>query len=479
MNKILAFLAIFSLCFLASSCKSSVKVPEKPDYQMSYTVDDVSFDMQKVSPGFFGMGITSDNRRKVDGGFIHEVALDGFVITKEPVTNGLWNAVMGTAKGNPEAPVSMVSWNDIQKFIGKLNKATGKIFMLPTEAQWEYAVRQPEIKDSFNGHSEWCEDGFAEAEDIVSQKDSGIADINPAPAENKNQKVVRTTAERIPLEIHTRRANLSFRLVQPTGEALSEDVISLLNGNSVDREPVDAGKGGIEKITVNGAEFSMTKVKGGTFKMGFVTQDMPSLTFKVPDDEATVHDVTLSDFEIGTTEVTVEQWYAVMGSVPYLNDVEKGQMPVINVSWYDCQEFILRLNALTGRKFRLPTEAEWEYAAKGGSNSRHYFFAGSDNAYMSMWFVTNAKMKVQEVAGKVANELGLYDMSGNAWEWCYDRGGDYSSEAQTDPCGPARGTNRIMRGGSCASKWDACRLTNRSYMLPVYVKGTFGFRLAI
>ena len=223
----------------------------------------------------------------------------------------------------------------------------------------------------------------------------------------------------------------------------------------------------------------MVKVSGGTFMMGFSESDMPFAKFSAPENEKNAHEVTLDDFEIGKTEVTAALWKAVMGSLPYLNDPEDLQKPVGNVSWFDCKQFILRLNSLTGRKFCLPTEAEWEYAARGGKLSKHSGFSGSNDAGIAMWFVDNAKMEKHDVATKKPNELGIYDMSGNVWEWCNDYGENYVNDAQTNPVGPEEGSMRVIRGGSCASKWDACRISNRSFIPPENVKSTFGFRLAI
>ena len=207
--------------------------------------------------------------------------------------------------------------------------------------------------------------------------------------------------------------------------------------------------------------------------------DTPYLNFTVPDNEVNVHQVTVDDFEIGETEVTVGLWHKVMGSVPYLNDISEPDKPVGNVSWYDCQVFLRKLNELTGRTFRLPTEAEWEYAARGGRMSRHFGFSGSNDMKSVMWFLDNADSKPHAVKTKKPNELGLYDMSGNVWEWCYDRAEEYTKEARVNPCGAQTGGTRILRGGSCASRWDACRISNRSYMPGKNFKGTFGLRLAL
>lgn len=466
------FLAAATACILVSCGGSSSSSSQAPDYEMNYTVSEVTFDMVKVPSGYFTMGLSSDNRQKVSGSTIHPVALDGFVITATPVSQALWTAVMGSNPSsvqNPSLPVDMVSWGEVHKFISKLNKATGKTFSLPTEAQWEYAAGL-QGKD-FVSVAEWMEDTFSELPDSF--------EVNPATPKPADHKVVRTVKDRLEIDSHTKKAGVGFRLVQPTGEALSESLLKVLDGASFDRETVDASDGGSETFTVGDVSFKMVKVRGGEFTMGYSDKDYSFGRFAIPENEKNFHQVTLSDYAIGETEVTVGLWNAVMGYVPYLNDINEPLKPVGNISWFDCQKFILKLNALTGRTFRLPTEAEWEYAARGGSKSRGYGFSGTNDMNSSMWYVDNADMKSKNVKTRKANELGLYDMSGNVWEWCFDRAADYQKTPQTDPCGPSEGTSRILRGGSCASRWDACRITNRSYMLAKNIKGTFGFRLAL
>ena len=466
------FLAAATACVLVSCGGSSSSSSQAPDYEMNYTVSEVTFDMVKVPSGYFTMGLSQDNRQKVSGSTIHPVALDGFVITATPVSQALWTAVMGSNPSsvqNPSLPVDMVSWGEVHKFISKLNKATGKTFSLPTEAQWEYAAGL-QGKD-FVSVAEWMEDTFSELPDSFV--------VNPATPKPADRKVVRTVKDRLEIDSHTKKAGVGFRLVQPTGEALSESLLKVLDGASFDRETVDASDGGSETFTVGDVSFKMVKVRGEEFTMGYSDKDYSFGRFAIPENEKNFHQVTLSDYAIGETEVTVGLWNAVMGYVPYLNDINEPLKPVGNISWFDCQKFILKLNALTGRTFRLPTEAEWEYAARGGSKSRGYGFSGTNDMNSSMWYVDNADMKSKNVKTRKANELGLYDMSGNVWEWCFDRAADYQKTPQTDPCGPSEGTSRILRGGSCASRWDACRITNRSYMLAKNIKGTFGFRLAI
>lgn len=196
--------------------------------------------------------------------------------------------------------------------------------------------------------------------------------------------------------------------------------------------------------TVNDVSFTMVKVAGGTFTMG-----SPDSDSEASKDEKPAHPVTLSSFSIGETEVTQALWQAVMGRNPskFTGNL---QYPVENVSWYDCQEFIRKLNSITGITFRLPTEAEWEYAARGGSQSRGYKYSGSNTLDDVAWYKDNSSSTPQPVKAKWRNELGLYDMSGNVWEWCADWEGYtyYASSPQSNPKGPSSGDYRVCRGGS-------------------------------
>ncbi len=233
--------------------------------------------------------------------------------------------------------------------------------------------------------------------------------------------------------------------------------------------------------TVNGVSFYMIAVKGGTFTMG-ATSEQGS---EAVDDEKPAHHVTLSDYYIGETEVTQELWQAVMGSNPsYFNGAKR---PVESVSWNDCQEFVKRLNKFTGKTFRLPTEAEWEYAARGGSQSRGYKSAGSNTIGDVTWYTVNCYDKGEShpdngthpVKQKQANELGIYDMSGNVWEWCQDWYGSYSSSSQTNPVGPSSGSYRVVRGGSWVSYAWNCRVSDRNDNAPSYSYFYLGLRLAL
>ncbi len=231
-------------------------------------------------------------------------------------------------------------------------------------------------------------------------------------------------------------------------------------------------------FTANGVSFTMVHVQGGTFTMGATSEQGRS-------DEKPTHSVTLSNYYMGETEVTQALWQAVMGSLPSgisssSYDLKGSQRPVCYVSWKDCQTFISKLNSLTGQQFHLPTEAQWEYAARGGSKSRGYTYSGSNDVGSVAWYYENTNDRgSHNVKTKSPNELGLYDMTGNVWEWCSDGYGSYSSGSQTNPTGASSGSFRVYRGGS----WDFdawnCRVSNRSYYSPLLRYYNLGLRLAL
>ena len=235
-------------------------------------------------------------------------------------------------------------------------------------------------------------------------------------------------------------------------------------------------------VTGNGktVTFNMKLVEAGTFQMGSDAADDN-------DWDKPVHSVTLTkDYYMGETEVTQALWYAVMGQNPTSDGSQwestyglGDSNPAYYVSWNDCQTFISKLNALTGVTFRLPTEAEWEFAAKGGNKSQGYTYAGSNKLGDVAWYSGNSSSKTHEVATKAPNELGLYDMSGNVWEWCQDLYGSYSSSAQTDPTGPTSGSLRVLRGGSWDSDAANCRVADRGWTYATYRSGNLGFRLGL
>ena len=273
--------------------------------------------------------------------------------------------------------------------------------------------------------------------------------------------------------------NLENAEVSGDGMVSINDVTSLidylLSGNWEPYAPQT------ETFTVNGVSFTMVIVEGGTFMMGATSEQGSDGNGR----ERPVHQVTLSSFYIAQTEVTQALWHAVMNDNP--SYFGSPQQPVESVSWEDCQIFIATLNSLTGMAFRLPTEAEWEFAARGGNESMGYKYAGGNDPTSVAWYSYNESWELRgtghhgphNVATRTPNELMLYDMSGNVHEWCQDWYGDYSSNALTDPTGPANGTARVYRGGSWYFDEWFCRVSFRNSFSPTYRSYGIGLRLAL
>ena len=248
--------------------------------------------------------------------------------------------------------------------------------------------------------------------------------------------------------------------------------------------PSDEQRPETETFTVGGVTFTMVTVEGGTFTMQ--TTDSYQYHDYLSYFDRQSHQVTLSSYCIGQTEVTQELWEAVMGSnLSYYNDDWK--QPMENVSWNKCQEFILKLNAITGRRFRMPTEAEWEFAARGGNLGRGYAHSGGNDVNAVAWYWDNIPSQYQDsyicgpqrVAAKFPNELGLYDMNGNVAEMCQDYMGNTGAEAQTDPHGPASGNYRVTRGGAWDSRIEDCLVSSVSICWQQWGNSSIGLRLAL
>ena len=484
------------------------------DQNLSITVNGITFTMVKVQGGTFTMGATSEQGSDAydDENPAHRVTLSDYYIGQTEVTQALWQAVMGSNPSNWEGsnqPVEQVSYDDCLRFISHLNQLTGRHFRLPTEAEWEYAARGGNKSRGYkyagsnnlgnvawydgnsSGHPypvaqkhanelglydmtgnvwEWCHDWYGSY--------SSTSQTNPQGPSEASDRVLRggswrsnawgsrvslrgdDTPDRSDGTIGLRLA-LSSATFSPSTSSRPSSPSEITSDNS---QPS-------ERFAVNGITFTMVKVQGGTFTMG-ATSEQGSDAY---DDEKPAHRVTLSDYYIGQTEVTQALWQAVMGSNP--SNWEGTNLPVEQVSYDDCLEFISRLNQLTGRQFRLPTEAEWEYAARGGDKSRGYKYVGSNNLGDVAWYTDNSGDQTHPVAQKQANELGLYDMAGNVWEWCHDWYGSYSSTSQTNPQGPSEASDRVFRGGGCNSGTGGCRVSFRDHT-PHY-RLSIGLRLAL
>lgn len=212
-------------------------------------------------------------------------------------------------------------------------------------------------------------------------------------------------------------------------------------------------------LRVNNIEYPMVFVEGGDFYMG--ATDEQGEDGRLDPNERPVHQVTLTNYRIGKFEVTQELWESVMGTNP--SRFKHPKNPVDQVSRNDCLRFIRRLNDITGRQFRLPTEAEWEYAARGGNNSKNYKHSGSNNLEDVAWYNKNSNSQTHQVGMKSSNELGIYDMNGNVSEWCSDFYGTYDSRSQTNPIGPSSGSSYVYRGGSYCDYELGCRVSGRCY----------------
>lgn len=226
-------------------------------------------------------------------------------------------------------------------------------------------------------------------------------------------------------------------------------------------------------IYANGVRFEMVEVRGGTFRMGATSEQGGDAC----DNERPVHNVTLDSYYIGKTEVTQALWKAVMGSNP--SHFQGDNLPVECVSWGDCQTFIEKLNALTGKSFRLPTEAEWEFACRGGNKSRGNKYSGSNDLNRVAWYGDNSGSRTHTVATKLPNELGIYDMSGNVWEWCADWYDGYSGKALSNPSGPTSGSGRVNRGGSWINFARFCRTSDRVGNHATRLASYLGLRLVV
>lgn len=291
-------------------------------------------------------------------------------------------------------------------------------------------------------------------------------------AVNRFSRIVREIREKYQNVGFVRHQEFKRSAPQPSS---SPGPQSSASSPSVSASPKQWKNKEVRTFRVNGVPFDMVYVEGGEFIMGSGEYE----------DEAK-HRVSLSSYFIGQTQVTQELWEAVMGGNP--SKFRGFDRPVESVSWNDCQEFVKKLNDLLKAEranlcFSLPTESQWEYAARGGKESKEskgYMYSGSNNLNEVAWYEGNSGKKTYPVKQKKANELGLYDMSGNVWEWCndwYEK--NYPTVPQTDPKGPQGGQSRVMRGGSWYRNAVECRSALRSCSSPGNAGDGLGLRLAL
>ena len=263
--------------------------------------------------------------------------------------------------------------------------------------------------------------------------------------------------------LNVRNENIAWEQAQAKNTEQSyEDYIAKYPNSKYRILAIDS----LQNLNRNLMDIDLIYVKGGTYQMG--SNDGGKI-------EKPIHTVIVSDFYIGKYEVTQKEWKDIMGNNP--SNWKGYNLPVENVSWKNVQKFIKKLNTKTGWNYRLPTEAEWEYAARGGNKSNGYKYSGSNDIGSVAWYNSNSNSKTHSVGGKKANELGIYDMSGNVWEWCNDWKGSYSSSSQTNPKGASSISYRVYRGGCWINNAENCRVANRNYGYADVSTYTLGFRL--
>jgi formylglycine-generating enzyme len=449
----------------------------------------IEFKFVQVKGGCFQMGDTFGDGYSSEKP-VHEVCVSSFNIGKYEVTQRQWRQVMGS---NPSynstcgdnCPVENVSWNDIQKFIGKLNTAGVIQYRLPTEAEWEYAARSGGKSEKYSGGDNvdavaWYSGNSGARTHPAGEKRAnglGIYDMSgnvyewvqdwwggypsdrqqdPQGPSTGSERVLRggsSFEDQVHVPVSSRSAEVPSNRSGSLGFRLVYQIIKPKEENPF-RDPT--------------TDMEFMPVKGGCFQMGDTFGDGYS-------DEKPVHEVCVSSFNIGMYEVTQGQWRFIMGSNPSHFSTCGDNCPVENVSWNDIQKFIGKLNTLGAHQYRLPTEAEWEYAARSGGKSEKY--SGGDDVDAVAWYSGNSGGRTHRVGEKRANGLGIYDMSGNVYEWVQDWWGGYPSDRQQDPQGPSTGTYRMFRGGCLSQDGMRARAAGRNGFSPDYRGNCLGFRL--
>jgi formylglycine-generating enzyme required for sulfatase activity len=499
-----------------------------------------NLEMVLIPAGKFMMGSPASEKDRNENETQHEVTLTKpFYMGKYEVTQEQWEAVMGNnpsvrTKG-AKLPVTDVSWNNCQEFIQKLNAKTNGGYRLPTEAEWEYACRAgtttaysvgesiskddanwaaaqvPEsikvvgnykanafgLYDMHGNVLEWCEDknGDYPVGPVTDPKGSrtGTNRVWRGGAFNLNAPRSRSSLRHAQLPTH-RHINLGFRLaktvnikiggspeipkpdptlVKPTTEGLLVSPFTEAKAREVQKEAAKRLQKEMEEKADlgNGTNLDMVLIPAGRFMMGSPASE------KGHRNDETEHEVTLTKpFYMGKYEVTQEQWQAIIQNNP--SSAKGTRLPVTNVSWEDCQDFIRKLNSKTSGGYRLPSEAEWEYACRAGTTTAFCF--GNKINRSDANYGPGGKSVL--VGSYKANAFGLYDMHGNVWEWCEDWHGEYPAESVTDPKGAVSGVSRVGRGGSFYTPVDAAKarasFRGGTDLTPATRNDTNGFRLA-
>ena len=497
----------------------------------------IKLEMVLIPAEKFLMGSPTTEVGRNDSETQHEVKItQPYYLGKHEVTQEQWEEVM---RGNPSAtkgaklPVTMVSWEDCQEFIKKLNAKTNHDYRLPTEAEWEYACRagtvtaysfgdritksnsnskfgtsrgKAVIVGSFKANGfglfdmhgnvwEWCEDWFGAyaSGTVTAPKGPGMGEyrvLRGGSFLSPDWRARSSSRGNFGKPTYKLNGDVGFRL------AITADIKNVAAPTVPKSDPTEVmpAKGILLVAPFSEAkakevqkEIAMHLKKETEEKVNLgngVSLDLiliPAGKFMMgspasekgyrPDEKQ--HEVTLTkSYYIGKYEVTQEQWEAVMGVNP--SKWTKGaKFPVTNVSWEDCQEFIKKLNAMTNSGYRLPTEAEWEYSCRAGTSMAYSF---GDSLTTSDANIDGDSIKA--VGTCKSNALGLHDMHGNVWELCEDWRADYPAGVVTDPKGPSTGPGRVLRGGSFRDVGSLARSSYRNYVAPTYRYADFGFRLA-
>lgn len=479
---------------VVQDAKSETNSETKPE-KLVFTINGVEFAMVKIKGGTFEMGATPEQENPHESEIpVQTVTVGDYYIGETEVTQALWEAVMldnpSSYKGS-NLPVDMVYRSECLSFISVLNRLTGGHFRLPSEKEWEFAARGG-VKDNYTQYSgsadinevawhegnsngmphsvktklpnefgiydmsgnvwEWCNNQFSYFNGMTPTNTGGIKYYSVRGGCYNSKDNNCRTACRNYYSSNSRSEGLGLRLAMtdpPANDApIFEVSIRTMGGKKI--------------YTINGVEFAMIGVGGSTFQMGATSEQ-----HNPDENEFPVHSVSLSNYYIGETEVSQALWNVLMGE--NASKYQGDEYPVDNMTRSSCEGFISTLNAVTRVKFRMPTEAEWEFAARGGANGYQTQYAGGNYIDEVAWYIGNSDGKTHPVKSKLPNELGLYNMSGNVWEICEDQYGNYSPTRKIIP------VYYVIRGGDCTSDaWD-CRTTRRDRDDN---PGLQGFRLA-
>jgi formylglycine-generating enzyme required for sulfatase activity len=504
----------------------------------------IKLDLVLIPAGKFMMGSPESEPGRQQNETQHEVTLTKpFYIGKYEVTQEQWQSVMGS---NPSSrikgeklPVTNVSWEDCQEFIKKLNAKTNGGYRLPTEAEWEYACRagtntaysfgdsltkndanyggpkEENIKaaGSYNANAfglydmhgnvwEWCEDWLGDypAEAVKNPRGpaKGTSRMLRGGAFTNNVSEARCSYRINNISPSSWHVNVGFRLARSVdvNTAIAPTIpkpdlgvvtraVNVLVAPFTEIKAKEAQKTVAKKLIKeveekinlgNGVSLDMVLIPAGKFKMGSPAAEPGQQSNEIQ------HEVALTNpFYLGKYEVSQDQWESVMGNNPS-SKMKGAKFPVTDVSWNDCQEFIKKLNTKTNGNYRLPTEAEWEYACRAGTTTAYSIGDKLTESDANILDVTSIKggTGIKKVGIYKPNGFGLYDMHGNVWEWCADWYGDYPAGPAIDPKGPVTGGVRVLRGGSFNFNVSTSRSSCRGYDdAPAFrFNDVYGFRLA-